>query len=464
MKYVLVFFLLCITSFSVIAAEKEEVELTIYNQNFALVKDKRFFNFGRGINVLSFRDVASQIEPTSVHFSSLTAPGACTILEQNYEYDLVSSKKLLSKYIDNRISVLLEDGRIYEGDLLSQDDSTLILKTSEGLRMISWQDNIRQILFEKLPKDLITKPTLVWSIDSQKKGRHLAEVSYLTKGISWNCEYVVVLDKDDENIDLDGWVSINNQSGASYEDAGLKLIAGDVKRAQEQVEYRRKGMMQDFVMKTASAPQFQEKTFFEYHMYALGRKTTLKDNQTKQVSLLNAFSVPTKKELIFDLSRVRTYRSDTETIEGKVRVELVLQNSKDNNLGMPLPQGKVKVYKKDHDQSLQFIGEDAIKHTPKDEEIRLHIGDAFDVTGKRTRKSYRRENKTARESFEIELKNHKDKVVTVKVNEKMWRYANWQILESSDKWKKIDASTIEFNVNLKKDQEKKLTYTVKYWW
>ncbi len=464
-KFIFLIFFLN-SAFNIFSAEDEGVELTVYNQNFALVKDKRSFDFKKGINSLSFRDVASLIEPTSVHFGSLTSPGSCIILEQNYEYDLVNTSKLLSKYIDKKISLLSEDGRSYEGTLLSHDASALIISTDEGLRMISRPDNIQQIFFDQLPEGFITKPTLLWQIDCQKRGRHLSEVSYLTKGVNWNCEYVAVLDKEDREISLDGWVSITNNSGTAYKEAKLKLIAGDVKRARDK-EYRGVVMAEASLKRRASEPQFQEKAFFEYHIYSLGRETTLKNNQIKQSSLLNAFGVPIQKDFIFDLSRGQygyRYYNTTETLKGKVRVELVFDNSKKNNLGMPLPKGKVKVYKKDDDDSLQFIGEDAIDHTPKDEEIRLYIGDAFDVTGERTRKDFKEAYQTITEKYEILLKNHKENEVAVKVFEKLWRYSNWKIIDSTHEWVKNDASTIEFEVKLPKDAKEKLIYTVRYWW
>ncbi len=462
MKKCLFFVLL---SFFCLSLHAQEVELTVYNQNFALVKDQRYFDFDKGINNLQFKDVAAMIEPTSVHFVSLTSPESLTILEQNYEYDLVNASKLLSKYIDKNIKVVSEDEQVYEGTLLSYDNANLIISSSNGLQMVSRPDNIRQILFEKLPEGLITKPTLVWQVNSVNKGRQLTEVSYLTKGINWECEYVTVLDKDDKKIDLDGWVSIDNKSGATYNDSKLKLIAGEVKRAEEKTRFDANLM---YEAKATGAAQFEEKAFFEYHMYTLGRKTTVKDNQTKQISLLNAFGVPVNKEFIFDPSKGklgwRYYSDNDETIKENIRVELELTNSKSNNLGMPLPAGKVKVYKKDQEGSLQFIGEDKIDHTPKDEKIRLYIGDAFDVVGERTRTDYKKEFRTIRETYEISLRNHKEEEVTVNIVEKVWRYSNWQKANASEKWEKKDASTIEFKVKIPKGGEKKITYTVKYWW
>lgn len=463
MKKLILVVLLLLFASSVFA--RESVEVTIYNQNFALVKDQRYLEFEKGINKVEFKDVAALIEPTSVHFVSVTSPASCNILEQNYEYDLVNAGKLLFKYIDKKIKVVTKEGDVYEGILLSYDEGQLVIQTSNGLAMVARPDNIKQIAFDKLPEGLITKPTLIWLIESNSRNKQLTEVSYLTNGINWYCEYVTVLNKDDKNLDLDGWVSIDNRCGATYKDAKLKLIAGEVKRAQGEAKYREDRMV---LAKESATPQFEEKAFFEYHMYTLQRATTLKDNQTKQISLLHAAGVPIKKEFIFDPSKGEHrwwyYSDNNETLKEKIRVELEFVNSRNNNLGMPLPKGKVKVYKKDTDGSLQFIGEDAIDHTPKDEKLRLYIGDAFDIVGERARKDFKTEYRTAYETFEIVLRNHKDQDVEIKVDEKLWRYTSWEIVKTSANYEKKDATTIEYIVKVPKSGETKITYTVKYWW
>jgi len=454
--------------FALPACAQESVEVTVYNQNFALIKDQRYFDLDKGVNKLEFKDVAALIEPTSVHFNSLTAPASAGILEQNYEYDLVNASKLLYKYIDRKIKVMTKQGDVYEGTLMSYDDNQLVIQTANGIAMVARPDNINQITFEKLPEGLITKPTLVWLVNSDKRLRHLTEVSYLTQGMNWNCEYVTVLDKDDKAIDLDGWVSITNNCGATYEDAKIKLIAGEVKRASNNMYF-------DRVAKSASGlaekdeSQFEEKSFFEYHMYTMQRLATIKNNQTKQLALLNSTDVPVKKELIFDPSKGKNhwwyYSDNSETLKEKARVEITFMNSKASKLGMPLPKGNVKVYKKDTDGSLQFIGEDSIEHTPKDEKIRLYIGDAFDVVGERTRKDFKTEgHHIAYETFEIVLRNHKEQDTEIKVVEKLWRYTNWDIVASSVNFEKKDASTMEYLAKVPKNGETKLTYTVKYTW
>jgi len=461
-------FFVFVVFFCLSAYAQENVELTVYNQNFALVKDQRYLDLKKGINKIEFKDVASLIEPTSVHFVSVSAPNSSSILEQNYEFDLLNSDKLLLKYIDKNIKIVTKDSKNYEGILSSYDGNNIVISSAQGLSMIVRPDNIAQISFDKIPEGLITKPTLVWELDNEKEGKQLTEVSYLTGGVNWDCEYVTVLDKDDKNISLDGWVSLNNQSGATYNNAKLKLIAGDVKRAKEEVNIVH---AQDaMLMKSKeAAPQFQEKAFFEYHMYTLQRKATLKNNQKKQISLLNGNNIPVNKLFIYDPVDYYGwywYHYDNEqgTKEQKIKVKLEVKNSKQNNLGMPLPKGKVKVYKKDEDGSLQFVGEDKIDHTPKDETIRLYLGDAFDVVGERKRINYRAGDHWAEESFEISLRNHKDSDIVVNVIEHMWRYANWKIINKSHEFNKKDAQTIEFKVPVAKDQETKVSYTVRYWW
>ena len=378
---------------SVFAADKEGVEVTIYNQNFGLVKDKRMLDFVKGINDIRFTDVAASIEPTSVHFKSLSDPLGCLIQEQNYEYDLVSADKLLSKYIDKKIKIVTKDDKVYEGTLMSYDGEQVVLSNGGALSMVCRRDNIRDISFPELPEGLITKPTLMWQIASDKAGKQLTEVSYLTNNITWNADYVVVVDKDDKNIDLSGWVTIDNKSGTAYKDATLKLIAGEVHRAPAEMPMRDKRVYAAQMMEAPGAPQFEEKAFFEYHMYTLQRSTTVKDNQTKQIALLSANNIPVKKLFIFDpVDYYGWYWYNYENQQSKqqkVKVKIELVNSKQNNLGMPLPKGKIKVYKQDSDGSLQFIGEDAIDHTPKEEKIKLYLGDAFDVIAERKKINYR---------------------------------------------------------------------------
>jgi hypothetical protein len=344
--------------------------------------------------------------------------------------------------------------------------NVVILSSKDKTPVLVKNDNIQNIEFGSLPEGLITKPTLMWQISNNKAGEHLTEVSYLTKGLNWNADYVLISDKDDKSVDLSGWVTIDNRSGAGYKDASLKLIAGDVQRAEARGAARYEMMKMD----VRAEPGFAEKAFFEYHMYTLQRRTTVKENQTKQISLLSASDIPVKKLFVYDpvdyYGWYWYHYDDQPSKEKKIKVKLELTNSKRSNLGMPLPRGKVKVYKKDSDGSLQFIGEDTIDHTPKDETIRLYLGEAFDVVGERKKTGYREDNSAqwAEESFEISLRNHKDSDIEVEVIEHLWRYVNWKIVKQSHQFTKKDATTVVFKIPVPKGGEVKVSYTVKYWW
>ncbi|HUI06718.1 MAG TPA: DUF4139 domain-containing protein [Verrucomicrobiae bacterium] len=459
-----------------LAAEKQEegLALTIYNQNFGVVREKRKVDVPEKIGLIRFADVASQIDGTSVQFKSLTDPNA-TVLEQNYEYDLVSADKLLEKYIDKPIAVLTKDGSRYAGTLLSFDGNQLVIRQAgekAEIVMVQRGDNVKDIQFGALPEGLITKPTLVWKLATEKVGPQLIEVAYQTGGINWQADYNAVLNDKDTALDLSGWVSIDNQSGATYKDAKLKLIAGEVRRV-EQPRAPRVYPMAGAMVKQAEG--FEEKAFFEYHLYTLGRPATVSQNQTKQIELLKAADVPVKKVFLYDgAPQYRFYGgliSDagygSEESNKKVNVIIEVKNAKDNHMGMPLPKGKVRLYKRDPaDGSLEFIGEDQIDHTPKDETIRLHVGDAFDIVGERKRTDFHVDTSAhvMTESFEIRIRNHKDEPVEVLVKEPLYRWNNWEITKSNQEWTKYDSDTIHFPVKVAKDGEQVITYTVRYTW
>jgi hypothetical protein len=458
-----------------LAADRPEegIALTLYNQNFGVVREKRTVDVPDKIGMIRFTDVAAQIDGTSVQFKSLTDPNA-TVLEQNYEYDLVSADKLLEKYIDKQIAVLTKDGSRYSGILLSFDANQLVIRqygeTGEVV-MVQRGDNVKDIQFGALPEGLITKPTLVWKLATDKVGPQLIEVAYQTGGINWQADYNAVLNAKDTALDLGGWVTINNQSGATYKDAKLKLIAGEVRR----VEPPRVAMYAARAKAAEMAGGFEEKAFFEYHLYTLGRPATVAQNQTKQIELLRTADVPVKKVYLYDgAPQYRFYGGlitdagyGSEESNKKVNVIIEVRNSTDNHMGMPLPKGKVRLYKRDPaDSSLEFIGEDQIDHTPKDETIKLRIGDAFDIVGERKRTDFHLDTSrhVMTESFEIRLRNHKDEPVDVLVKETLYRWNNWEIIASNQKWTKYDANTIHFPVTVAKDGEQVITYTVRYTW
>ena len=435
-----------------------EVSVTVYNQDLGLVKDVRELEFQKGKSVIKFTDVAAQIDPTSVHFKPVEASDKVAILEQNYQYDLVSSSKILEKYIDKEIEIFTKgegtsgQEKSYKGILLSYSGENLTLKEPEGAIRIVRLNEVRDMYFPSLPEGLITKPTLVWLLDSQVSGKRKAEVSYLTSGINWHAEYVAVVDQPDQNLELAGWVSIDNRSGATYEEAKVKLIAGEVHRVREVLIPPRlaKGEVMEMA---AGAPQFEEKPFFEYHLYTLLRPATIKDNEIKQVSLFPTTDVKVKKIFTYDGARE----------EKSVKVEVEFKNSQAEGMGMPLPKGKIRVYKADVDKSLEFVGEDLIDHTPKDEKVRVFLGNAFDIVGERKRIDFKQISKdVTEESYEIKLRNHKEEAAEVVVVEHLYYYANWEIIESNFKYEKKDAGTIEFKIPLGKDEEKIINYTVRY--
>jgi hypothetical protein len=430
-------------------AQEKSVSVTIYNQNLALVREIRPLEFKKGKNEYKFTEVAAYIDPTSVHFKAVNAPEDVAILEQNYQYDLVSSEKLLQKYIDKSIELQTKQGEVYSGQLLSFDGSGLTLKQKDGGIKIVSRAEVRDISFPSLPEGLMTRPTLVWLLDSDISGREPAEVSYLTTGINWHAEYVAVADQKDQNLELAGWVSIENNSGATYPEAKLKLIAGDVHRVQEEMRLM---AMDGMVTAEKAAPSFEEKAFFEYHLYTLTRPATIKDKEIKQISLFPNTTVKVQKKFIYDGAY---YGS-------KVRVNLEFENSQRAGLGMPLPKGKIRVYKEDTDKSLEFIGEDRIDHTPKDEKVRVYVGNAFDIVGERKQTNYERvSSRVDRYSYEISVRNHKEESAQVIVVEHL-SYGDWEITKTDTEFVKKDAYTIEFTLNLEKDQEKKINYTVTY--
>jgi hypothetical protein len=455
-------------------ADKEGVAITIYNSNLAVVKENRKLDLKAGENLFKFLDVAKMIDATSVHFKSLTDPEGTVVLEQNYEFDLVSASKLMQKYIDKEIAVMTEGGKEYRGTLLSFDDACIVIKDKDGkLSIIQRQENVKDIQFPSLPEGLLTKPTLVWKLFAKLAGAHMAKVTYMTGGISWKADYTVVTNAEDTMLDISGWVTINNYCGATFKDAMIKLIAGDVNRAVDQyapspARYGRGG----YAEKSADTG-FVEKAFAEYHMYTLGRPSTISDNQIKQIELLNATGAKVTKIYRYHGATVPWYgyanydRNFGMQCNKKVNVYLEFENKKENNMGMPLPGGKIRVYKKDEaDGSLEFIGEDEIDHTPKDEKVKILIGNAFDIVGERKSTDFRRfGERSMEETFEIKIRNRKDKdTIKVEVEEVLYRWSNWEIRAKSDNYERKDAQTIIFPVTVEPGQEKVITYTVLYTW
>ena len=458
------------TPASTASAQTEGPQLTVYNQGLALVREARSLDLDSGLNTVQIRDVAARIDPTSVHFEDLTDPEGTAVLEQNFEYDLVGTGKLLQKYIDQEIRVVQKDGTTRTGTLLS-GAGDIILQNEDGGVTVLRLDDIREFTFPSLPEGLITRPTLVWLVDTVQEGTHDIELSYLTRGVSWQANYVLVLSEDDTEAGLNGWVTLDNRSGATYQDAKLKLIAGDINLAPQQ--------------RAVPAPVYavpdeagrdsgfvEERAFFEYHLYEVQRPVTVKDNQTKQIEFVGGQGIPITKIYVYDGTAIRYYPGQGPIFEAdygiyggnnKITVMLEFVNDEESGLGLPLPRGTVRIYKEDIDGSQQLLGEDAIDHTPRDETLKLTVGEAFDVVGERVQSDFRKLGRdVVEESFDITLRNHKDEDIEVRVIERLFRWSNWEIVSSNFDHTKLDSNTIEFKVPVSADGETTVSYKVRY--
>lgn len=437
-----------------------ESYVTVYNQNLALIKEGRELDLAQGYNQVKYQDVPSQINPSSVIFSD-TKYDDTEVVEQTYEFDLVSQQKLLEKYLGEEIKVFsnVENGvKEYKGKLLSYLDG-IMLENGDGV--VSVQD-VQSIEFSKLPEGLITKPTLVWSIFSSQVGKRNVLTTYLTGGLTWKADYIAYVNDKDTAVDLKGWTTINNTSGAAYPNATLKLVAGDVNVIQPQVQrsYYEEDYAMPVMMAENKAGGYAEESFFEYHLYTLGRKTDLKDNQQKQISLLNAKNVAVKKEFV--------YESDKSW--DKIRIMLGTENSEEKGLGMPLPKGIIRVYKQDSEGHLQFIGEDQIDHTAKDEEVEIFLGNAFDIAVEKTTQESSRAGslldiggRCSYQDIEVEVRNHKEEDIEVKIIEHFWG-PSVTISNENYEVEKEDEYTYIFRMPVKADGENTLKYTVRQCW
>ena len=439
--------------------DQQDVAVTIYNSNVGLVKDTRLIDFKPGIHELKFMDVAAKIDPTTVHIKSLINGSSLNVLEQNYEYDLLNPQKLLEKFVGQKVQLATINPETKKEEIVEA-----ILLSTQGGNIFQIGDKIHighygRVLLSRIPENLIPQPTLVWRVENKLSKPQKIEASYLTSGINWKADYVAVLNKSDTMTDLTGWVTIDNRSGATYRNALLKLVAGDIHRVQGE-------MRMDYARPMASAKelsqQFKEESFFEYHLYTLDRRTTIKDNQTKQMTLLDANQVPIKKLFIFAGSpQYYYYQMNQGSNKQKVGVFLELENTKKNNLGIPLPKGTIRAYKEDKDGSLQFVGEDRIDHTPKDEKFKIKIGEAFDVVGERVQTDYKHIGRNLFEvSFEVSLRNHKKEDIKVLVEEPI--PGDWEMLSKTHSYEKLSAHLIRFEVPIAKDKEEKVRYRIRF--
>jgi hypothetical protein len=442
-------------------ADRKSVSITVYNQNFGVVREVRELrSLGTGQVALEFRDVAATIQPETVAIKSLSAPGAISVLEQNYRYDLLTPQTLLEKYVGKTVKAYryheaTGKEEASEAELLSVAESPILRMNGE----ITFGYPAR-FGFSQLPENLIAKPTLMWLVSSQKPAQTL-EVSYLAQSLNWNADYVLVVNEQDTQGALQGWVTLVNQSGASYKNAELKLVAGDVNRVQPERAYMKSGQAVPAMAPAPPGAGFSEQALFEYHLYTLGRPTTILQNEQKQVSLLEADGIKIDKKLIF-YGQQYWFRGQYGQIQSnqKVGVYLDFKNEEKSKLGMPLPKGTIRVYKADKSGAKQFVGEDQIDHTPRDEKIRVKMGEAFDVVGDRKQMEWKALGSCTSESrWEVELRNHKDTAVEVEDYEPIG--GDWTILESSLPYEKKDAGTFTFNVKVPARGKAKLTYRVR---
>jgi hypothetical protein len=443
------------------SADRKSVSITVYNQNFGLVREVRDVALTTGVAALEYRDVAQHVQPETVHVRPLA--GGLQVLEQNYHFDLLNPQKLLEKYVGRTVTVYRTNPQTGNDEPVTAE----VLSVNGG-PILRIGDEITfnypgRFSFPEIPGNLIAKPTLVWRLDSERSSHEL-EVSYLTNNMNWKADYVFVVDEDDAQGDLTGWVTLTNQSGTSYENAELKLVAGEVQRVTDDPLGRMQDEARRMYAAEAQAPQFSQESFFEYHLYTLGRPTTLRENEQKQVTLLESSGIRVEKKLIF-YGAAHYYRSQYGEVVSnqKVGVFLDFQNTERNRLGMPLPKGVVRVYKADASGAQQFIGEDRIDHTPRDERVRVRMGEAFDVVGDRRQMEFRIVSACVTESqWEVTLRNHKQERTRVDVIEPVG--GDWEIVSSSHPYTKLDAHTFAYEVDVAPDGEVEIGYRVRVRW
>lgn len=478
-----------------------EPSLTVYNQGFAVVRQKLPLQLKSGLNHVQITDITAHLEPDSVILRPLDAGQRLQILEQNYRNDPVTQQRLLSLFEGKSIEFVqtakdanpqVIQGKIIRSGYVPPNPAP----PAYGQQSPSPQNGSEQPLIEvngklqfslpglpvfpSLADDTVLKPTLSWELQTDRPGAANAEFSYVTGGMDWGASYNVVAPPKGNVLELVGWVTLHNQSGKTFSDARIKLMAGDVNKVQPPPAYGRVITFSGAagVGVGGYGPPVTERTFDEYHLYALEHSTTLHDREIKQVEMVRASGIQSKPVYVYDgfkldqnyqnwsMENIRQQESYGTLSNPKVWVMQEFKNSSENHLGMPLPKGRVRFYRRDEDGQLEFTGENDTDHTPKDETIRLYTGNAFDMTGDRTRTEYRADfnGRWIDEAFEIKVRNHKTTPVEVRIVEHLYRWSSWDIVKNSDPFKKIDSKTIEFTVQIPPDGEKAVTYKVHYSW
>ncbi len=453
-----------------VGAQSNHIAVTVYNEGTALIRDQRSLTLDAGFNSVDFQDVAATIDPTSVSFQSLSDPAGTVVLEQNYIYDLVNSEALLTRYLDEEIHITAADGTVYSGALLSGRGGEAILRTGAGEVVVIRLSSARDIRFPALPEALITRPTLQWLLRSASAGAQDVELTYLAGGMNWTADYNLLLNSGETALDLKGWVTLDNRSGRAFNEAQLKLVAGDLNRIQPQPVAAEMRMMAMDMMEDESAAVAQRE-LFEYQLYEIARPVSIKDNETKQIEFVSGAGIAASSFYVFDGSpQFGAYYSQIDYAEGygspggDVLTYLEFSTGEESGLGADLPAGRMRVYQADVDGAGLLIGENRIDHTPEGETVQILLGKAFDLVGERTQTDYTTVSRNvAQESFEIKLRNRKDsETVEIRVPERLYRWSDWQILESSAPFEKLNSSTIEFRLEVAPGAEATLTYTVQY--
>src|SRR5277367_6415705 len=447
--------------------DQTELAVTVYNSNIALVRDVRQISIPSGSFRLKFMDIAATVNPATVHFRSLTDPAKLNVTEQNYEYDLLEPAKLLHKYVGKEIT--LERSYLDNNSTKREEIKATLLSDNNGTvwkigNDIVTNPQVESYHFPDVPANLYDHPTLLMSLENSGAHKQQIETSYLANGLTWNADYVLTVARDDKAADLDGWVTIGNNSGTAFHNAKLQLVAGDLNRLPEPRRLEVYAKVQA-APSARAADQFQQESFSEYHLYTLGRKTSVEDKETKQISLLQGSGVPVDKLFVVNGQNYyyRSQQNPGSPIKDPVMVYYKFKNAEKAGLGMPLPAGNLRVYQKDSRGGVLFVGEDHINHTPKDEDITVHIGNAFDIVAERKQTDYKKIDTHVWEmEYEITLRNHKDTPIVVQVNDPIG--GDWEMLSSSYKYTKTGAFAAQFDVPVEKDGTAVLKYRIRAKW
>jgi hypothetical protein len=439
--------------------DQTELAVTVYNSDIALVRDVRSLTLSRGTSDLHFMDIAATINPATVHFRSLSEPSRVHVLEQNYEYDLLEPEKLLHKYVGRDVTLVRtvqDKDEEVKARLLSYNGAP-VWRIGNEIVTGMHADHIR---FPELPESLYSRPTLIWTLENGGATRHRVEASYLAGKLSWSADYVLTVARDDKSADVDGWVTLANSSGTSFRNARLQFVAGDLNRVRQALG-RMAAVDEARAERVAAAPMSQE-AFSDYHLYTLARKTTINNNETKQVSMLGGTGVPVRKRYVVD-GRAFYYHNANHPgapMKDVVQVYYQFKNEERAGLGIPMPAGVVRVYQSDSNGGVQFVGEDRVDHTPTDETLNLKIGSAFDVVAERSQSAFEKIAANVYEvEYEITLRNHKPSPITVEVNEPVG--GTWKMVHASHEWTRTAAWAAQFVVPVGSDASSVLKYRVR---